>query len=317
MTQNRAVLDLEAVADLFPHRVARLSELLELGITSRAVLSRLKPGGPWRRLLSGVVLLDDARPSRAQMIQAALRYAGPDAVVTGPDALQLYDLRTPHGTNSLVHLLVPHRRQVRGEAQILVERTHKLPEPLSRNDFPVAPLPRAALDTARRLTSREEVGALLGEVIRRGRVNPSELLRELDRGSRRGTALPRSVLIEFEERVTSVAEGWARRLLTRAGLPHPRWSVPLRVESGHEFGTVDAWWPDLGVVWDLDGFDFHPTPANAAAAVRRVAELRQQGLIVVHSTIRRLKEESASVIQELRTAHTVAAGNPTPPVIAA
>lgn len=315
MARNRALLDLEALTELFPHRVARAAELIALGMTSRAVYGRCLPGGPWQRIAPGVILLSNAPPTRRQLIASALRHAGPKAVVSGWDAVGLYDIATP-GQPGPVHLLVPHNRQVRSAEHILIERTIKMPIPMLLRGFPVAPLCRAAIDTARRLQSTDQVRALLGEVTQRGRISPAALRHELETGSNRGSALPRLVLEEVSNGIRSVAEAWARKLVLRSRLPRPQWNVPVHAPDGELLGIIDAWWDEVGLAWEIDSYQFHLSPQSYARTMRRSSRLTAAGIIVVHTLPARLRDEPVTVLDELSRAHQHAAGRPRPPVIA-
>src|SRR5256885_1323411 len=178
MHRNRALVDLSAVPGLFKHAVARAPELIALGLSSTMVYARTAPGGPWQRLLPGILLLSNGHPTREQFIQAALCYAGPKSVLTGHDALQLHGMRSarPGGP---VHVLVPHGRQVRGTDRVIVERTTRMPRLRLLNDFPTAPLERAVLDAARRTGSVDGARAIIAEAVQRGRVLPARLRTEL------------------------------------------------------------------------------------------------------------------------------------------
>ncbi len=140
---------------------------------------------------------------------------------------------------------------------MLVERTDRVPLPVIRSGLPVAPVPRAVLDTARRLTDRDDVRALLAEAVQRGRCKPAELRREIDSGSGRGSALPRSVLREIEDGVRSVAEADARQLVLRSGLPAPIHNARLTDADGAFLAVVDSWFDAVGLAWEIDSYEFH------------------------------------------------------------
>jgi hypothetical protein len=128
MTRTRALVEIDALTDLFPHRVARAAELVGLGFTGGAIQARCRPGGPWQRLAPGVILLSNGPPSRSQLIACAVRYAGPGAVVTGWDALIRHGMSPPAAPGD-VHVLIPHGRQVRSTGHMHVERTTRSPDP--------------------------------------------------------------------------------------------------------------------------------------------------------------------------------------------
>lgn len=315
MNDNRALLDLDAIPRVFDHLVAPAAELIALGLTGRAIHDRCQAGGPWQRLQSGLVLLTNQPPSRTQRIQAALTVAGPDAVLTGVDALALHDM-TAARLDGPVHLLVPPRRQPRLVDGVLFERTHQLPEPLHRAGFPVAALPRATIDTCRRAKAAEHVRALLTEAIYLGKITPATLRDELDRVGSRGTALPRRMLAEIDDKVRSVAQGWAKRLVQQAGLPLPSWRVPITSANGSHVATADAWWDEVGLAWEVDSYAFDLSPADAKAALRRAARLTACGVLVVHSAPTQLRDEPSVVADLLRGAYDQAAARPRPDVTA-
>jgi hypothetical protein len=316
MTSNRALLDLDAIPGMFSHHVATSTDLIALGLSGSTIEERCRDGGPWRRLQPGIVLLRDAPPSRAQRIQAALTVAGPEAVLTGVDALALHGMSGAR-LDGPVHLLVPPRRQSRLVDGVFFDRTNVLPVAQLRSGFPVAPLPRATIDTCRRAASAEHVRALLTSVMREGRLTPATLRTELSTAATRGTALPRRILSEMDDGVRSLAQGWARRLVLRAGLPSPRWRVPITGPAGAHLATPDAWWDDVGLAWEVDSYSFDPTPADYTAALRRAAHLTAAGIVVVHTPPTQLRDEPSVVAELLRGAHTQAAARPRPPVEAA
>jgi len=56
------------------------------GLTRRAIEHRIRPGGPWPRLLPGIYLAVTGTPTAEQREVAALLYAGPASILTGPAA---------------------------------------------------------------------------------------------------------------------------------------------------------------------------------------------------------------------------------------
>jgi hypothetical protein len=157
-----------------PVRVADLAEGVRVTVP---VLCR--PGGPWQRLLPGVVLPRRDAPSRLDWQRAALLYAGPGSVLTGLDALAADGLGRPPGPADPVHVLVPHPRRRLGSPQALVERTHRMPA-ARPGPVPRAPVARAAADRCRHAGPAES-RALIGELLRRGLCPITELETELRR----------------------------------------------------------------------------------------------------------------------------------------
>ncbi|MBA2310640.1 MAG: hypothetical protein H0W01_15415 [Pseudonocardiales bacterium] len=317
MPRRAEVVEPDVLAELGRGGVARVADLVVLGVGRSTVAHRCRQGGPWQRLLPGVILLSNGAPTRSQLRRAALSYAGPGALLTGPDAVCLHGLREPRSATGAVHLLMPTARRRTGAGCVLVERTDRVPLPVIRSGLPVAPVPRAVLDTARRLTDRDDVRALLAEAVQRGRCKPAELRREIDSGSGRGSALPRSVLREIEDGVRSVAEADARQLVLRSGLPAPIHNARLTDADGAFLAVVDSWFDAVGLAWEIDSYEFHLGPADYARTLERHALLTAHGVVVLHTLPSRLRRQPAVVLSELQATFHQAALRPRPTVRAA
>ncbi len=276
--------------------------------------ARCRKGGPWQRLLPGVVLLSNGTPTRVQLRQAALLYAGDRALLTGAHALDLHGLDHSLPSRQL-HALIPATRRRTGSGRVIIERTHRLPEPVLCAGFPVAPVPRAVLDLARRLANPDQVRAIIAEAVQRGRCSARDLQIELDAGSVRGSALPRRVLQEIADNVHSVAEAHARRLVRRSGLPAPQWNVPL-LADGVVLAVVDAWFDDVGLAWEIDSYEYHLSPSSYARTLARHSALTAHGVVVVHTLPSRLHRDQQRVLDELCGAYEQAARRPRPSLVA-
>lgn len=316
MTHNRALIDLDAIPSVFDHLVAPIRELHALGISTHAIYERCRPGGPWQRIEPNLILLTDEPPNRTQRIHAALKAAGKDAVLTGVDALKLHGMSGAR-LDSPIHVLVPARRRQPGLVDgVLYDRTHQLPEPLHLNGFPVAPLPRATVDTVRRTKAHDLVETVLAETIYKGKITPATIRDELDRLGPKGVALPRRKLAQIDDKVRSIAQSWAKRLVQQAGLPTPEWRVPITSPNGAHVATTDAWWDEVGLAWEVDSYAFDLSPADATAALTRAARLTASGVLVLHTSPTQLREEPAKVADLLRTAYGKAKARPRPEVTA-
>jgi hypothetical protein len=90
--------------------VVSRTQLLALGMKDRAMQYRVRRGGPWQKLLPGVYLATTGVPSLHQKELAALLYAGPGSMVTGPMALLHHGIRSGAGVD-VIDVLVPAGRQ--------------------------------------------------------------------------------------------------------------------------------------------------------------------------------------------------------------
>jgi hypothetical protein len=295
--------------------VVRVDDLLRLGLPRSTVADRCRAGGPWRRMLPGVVKLHNGPPDRADRRRAALLYAGEGSVVTGLDALQLHGMQRMPGPSGPVHLLVPAGRRRAGSGLVLAERTERLP-PAVPGRWPLAPIARAALDATRRLGDRDEVRATLAEVVQRGRCAPADLNVELEAGSSRGSRLTREALSEISDGVRSVAEAHARKLVLRSGLPAPLWNVKLYDRAGRFIAMPDGWFDDVGMAWEIDSPEWHLSPAEYERTVDRRSAMMAQDVVVLHTLPSKLAGAGIQVLDELRRTYAYASRRPRPSVLA-
>lgn len=281
-----------------PDNVTTIAELRALGVTNHAITTRCRPSGPWQRVLPGVVLMSAARPTRRQRLRAAIAYAGPNSVVSGVDAMRAHDVDVPLLPEVLV--LAPATRRLVGRAYLTVERTTRPPDPTVRAGLPYAPLARATLDAARRAADRDQLRVLLMSVV--GRCTVGELRTELDAGSQRGSAAVRALLtpdLTDDADVVPEEVTVARRLLRETALPAPRWHAPVHDDTGMLLGVPDAWWPEVGLAWDVGPRARHHDPRAWSAAGRTLVRTDRQ----------RLYSAPVAVTDELVRAFAAAAGN--------
>jgi hypothetical protein len=283
----------------------RVARLAELGIPPRTAYRRCKPDGPWQRPLPGIVLLTNAPPTRRQLVEAALLYAGPKALVSGLEACRRHGLHNLPATYG-VHLLIPEDHRLQSSDYVVVERTKRLPPPVVRDRVPLAPVARSVLDACRRLKHHDPIRALIIEAVQRSGVSPRWLLHELEVGSQRGTAIPRAVLRDVTEGARSVAEVDAMRVWERTDLPRPRWNVPVRDASGTYIGTPDAWFAEVGLAWEIDSYEFHFERTDYANTVSRNTRYAAAGIAVVQTLPTRLRTDPTTVAAELTAAYRAA-----------
>lgn len=307
----------------FPSGVATAGQLIALGWAERTIYKRCLNDGPWQRILPGVILLFTGRPTRDQEVLAALLLSGPDALVTGLEACKRHGLRRlPRDAPIIgagpreVHVLNPAGRQVRSVEYVHVERTYRLPNPIYRNGFPLAPLPRACLDGVRRLHAPGDIAELLSEPVQRGMCTVPMLTTELNAGSRRGTAIPRRILGEVSAGIRSAAELEAKKLWKRSGLPEPWWNARIYDVNGVLLGIVDCWVDEVAMVWEIESSEWHMSPEAHDLTVERAAGLTAAGCIYTASKPRRILSDGSAVIETLRATYAQALARPRPPLTA-
>lgn len=302
----------------FPCGVATARQLQSSGIPQRTTYHRCLDGGPWRRLLPGVVLLSTGRPTQDQLVRAALLLGGSGSVVTGVEACRRYGLRRgpakDAGGDRTVHILVPASRQVRSVGFVHVERTARPVEPTVRNGVPLAPVVRACTDAVRRMTAAGDITELLSDAVQRRLCTVADLAVDLDAGSRRGTAMPRLVLRELAEGVRSAAERDARRLWMASGLPDAEWNVPIHDADGRFLGIADCWLDDVAMAWEIESSEWHLSPDDHSRTVERAAEFVAAGVVYTASKPSQVRDDRHAVATRLHATYRHAKARPRPPV---
>lgn len=274
-------------------------------LSTEAVRHRIRPGGPWRRVLPGVYLTTTGVPDERQRLRAALLYAGGSAVLAGPSALVLHGLDAP-AEDRRVHLLLPHPVRVARHRLVVVRRTRRELETTYRQGLPVCTLARAVLDTCRLLTSEREVRAVVAGAVQDRRVTVDALTAELSAGERSGSRLVRSVLAEVGAGVRSVSEAELRDLFaTSTVLPPALWNCSL-LFHGEWLADPDCYFEDAGLCVESDSRAWHLLPEDHDATMDRHLRMEATGLHVLHITPTRRRTHPAVVLARVEAAYLAA-----------
>lgn len=275
-------------------------EAFRCGMTPSQLRHRLRLGGPWQRLLPGVYLTVTGTPTREQTEVAALRYAGPGSAITGTAALRRHGIRVPE--SRFVTVLIPGERVRRSRGFVRVWPTTRMPEfVFTDGAIRFAEAARAVADAARELDSFRGVRAVAADAVQRRRCRIDQLADELRHAPVRQSAWLRRTLAEVADGIRSAAEGDLRDLIRAHGLPPPLFNARLYV--GPQFLAVpDAWWPESGVVAEVDSREWHLSPEDHQRTLRRGTRMNALGINVMRFTPQRIRTEAAEVAAEIRSA---------------
>ncbi|NIL76208.1 hypothetical protein RhoFasB10_02322 [Rhodococcus sp. B10] len=290
--------------------VIRTSVLRGMGVGAKTIIDRTS-GGPWQRMLPGLVLLHNGPPSVLQRQTAAVMYGGPDCLLTGRTGLGLHGYSAGFQAND-VGLLIPHEQHRKDAEFVVVERTWRIPEVTTKSGLPVAPIDRCLLDAVRRMSDPARITALIAEVVQRGDADIEALLVELKAGNGRGSALPRRVLRELASGAHSVAEVEARALCERSGLPPMKANWVLLTASGEFIAIVDLLEDNVYLAFEVESFLHHSAPAEFAKTLERRAHIQGHGAIVLAHTPKTIRTQPDRVIADLERAYEQAKQRPRP-----
>ena len=276
------------------HHLVSRRQALASGMSRDAVLHRVRPGGPWQRMLPGVYLALTGTPTADQKDMAALLYAGPASIITGRAALR--GLRISRREPAVIDVLIPatHRRQAAGFA--VIHQTHRMPRLMVTEGQRRYALPaRAVADAAREVTSLADARVIVASAVQQNRCTLDQLIAELTGGRRNNTAMFRRALNEVTEGIRSIAEAEFRDLIRRAGLPLPKFNERLCRPDGTLIAIADAWWPQARVAAEVDSREWHLSPADWEATMRRHNEMTRHGIQVLHFSPGQIRSEPRSV----------------------
>jgi very-short-patch-repair endonuclease len=237
------------------HGVVARAQLLELGLSSKAIEHRISTGR-LHRVWRGVYAIGRPRLTMHGRWMAAVLSCGPDAALSHESAAALWDIRPRTGQK--IHVSVP-AGVTRRRPRIVVHRRTRLGagDVKRRHAIPVTAPICTLIDIATRV-DRDQLEAAINEADKRDLTDPEQLRASLDeQSSRPGIRALRETL---DRRTFALTDSQLERrflpLARRAGLPLP--------QTGHRLNgfKVDFYWPELGLVVETDGLRYHRTPAQ-------------------------------------------------------
>jgi hypothetical protein len=280
------------------------------GLSLGEIRHRIRPGGPWQRLLPGVYLVVTGTPTQRQREIAALRHAGPRSVLTSIAALAHHGVRTPGST--YVTVLVPAAQRRRSEGYVRVWPTTRMPEfVFTDGAVRFAEAARAVADAARELGSFREVQAVAAGAVQRRRCRIDQLAEELAHAPVRQSAWLRRTLAEVADGVRSAAEGDLRSLIRAAGLPPPMFNARLYI-GPQLLAVPDAWWPDAGVAAEVESREWHLSPEDWNRTMSRSRRMGAKGILLVQVSPRQIRTEAETIVADIWDA--LKAGRARPPL---
>jgi hypothetical protein len=240
---------------------------------------------------------------------AALLYAGPGSVITGPAAVRLYGLGCED--SGMLNVLVSEKCQRSSTGFVRLIRTKRLPTAFRRSGpLRYAQPARAVADAVHGMSRPGDVQALVCQALQRKRCTLEELCAELAAGPVRGSGMFRRALNDAGAGTWSAPEGDLKRLVDRSKLEKPIYNPMLYTLDDEFLGCPDAWWERAGVAGEVDSRQYHLDAKGYEKTVTKHTRMTLAGIKVLHWLPNTIRDDGNSVISDLRVA--VADGNERP-----
>ena len=261
---------------------------------------RLRPGGPWQKLVPGVYLAMTGPASTKQREMAALLHAGPRSALTGLAAVRR------HGLSVLdtgpVDVVVPASVRRQSTGFVRIQHSTRMPrEVCVDGKIRYVLVARAVADAARTMASARELRALVAQAIQRERCSVALLETELEQGPMAGSAPFRAALAEARAGIRSVPEGDLRALLKKERMPMPVFNARLYVGTSL-IAVADAWWEEAGVVAEVDSRAYHYSAQDWQKTMQRHDRLVAHGVLLLHFTPSQIRATPEEVVEQIRAA---------------
>ena len=230
-------------------------------MTDNAVAGRLA-AGRWRRVASGVFVINGAPPSWEQQVHAACLAVGDAAVASDLTAGRLWGMLLP--TPQVVEVATPSGRQTRLAGLRQHRRSTLHPTDVTRHGgIPLTSCARTLVDVSGRVPLAKFERAV-NDALRRKLLRLEELRschERIDTGSgRRATVALRKILAERAPGFDpggSDRELWVMKVLARAGIPPPVQQHRFHLDD--RYYDLDLAYPPEMVALEFDGWDAHGT----------------------------------------------------------
>ncbi|SNT27619.1 hypothetical protein [Rhodococcoides kyotonense] len=301
---EREILNAASVNGVITRKALR-----QCGVSDGSITARTADDGKWRRILPGIVLLQNGNPSALQQQTAALLYGGEHSALTGGAAVQQHGFDRVGGD---VHILVPSTMRRASTSFVRVERTTRMPEMQRRGQLRVAPLVRALADAARSMHSSTRCTHLFAQAIQRGSVELGDLVRELTEGPRQYGAVARMAVRDLADDAHSVAEAQAQKLYATTDLPKMVHNRPVLGPDGKLICIPDGWIDLVCFGWQIDSLAHHLSPADHAATMAKRAAMEKAGAIMVSHLPSQIRDDPAGVVADLIAGYERALARPRP-----
>jgi predicted transcriptional regulator of viral defense system len=276
------------------------AQVQALGVPRSTVAGWIK-AGHLTRVVPKVYAVGHDAPNRMADLWTAVLYAGPGAMLSHESdahhrGLIIYPPRT-------IHVSTP-RVKIRSISGLITVHSERQLTRVSHDGLPCTTIAQLLLDLA--ATSDGKLVRRALSVLDYRKQLDLDAIEAIARSGRRGSKALRLALTEYrpqDAHVNGKLEEGFLDFCEAGGIPLPRVNVWV-----HDI-EVDAYWPDQGLVVEMDGDGNHSSPAQRRKDRSKELKLRAHGLRVVRYDWALLHTEPEAMHADLR-GQLAAAGEP-------
>ncbi len=275
------------------HGVVTRAQLMERGLTSKAIAHRIRTGR-LHRLWRGVYAVGRPDVGQYGRWMAAVLSCGSDALLSHRSAATLWGIaKSP--PNMATEVVVPAKLR-RWQPEIRLRRRADLGAEHRRevNGIPVTDPVSTLVDLAS-CVMEWQVEKAINDADRLGLVDPVSLRAEIEGLLPRPGMACMCRLLGCDALTDTGLERKFLHIVREAGLPLPETQVMV---NGYR---VDFHWPDLGLIVETDGWVHHRTAGEQATDHRRDQAHTKAGLTTLRFAERQVRYEPRRVQATLST----------------
>jgi very-short-patch-repair endonuclease len=272
-------------------------QLIAAGVGRGSIRWRLA-NGALHRVFRGVYLVGHAVPPPGAVEFAAVLVCGDETVVSHRSAVVVWRLGSPLVREVEVTVA---GRDCRSRSGLRVYQVQELAaaDRSTKGGIPITAPARTLIDYAS-TTGREEAERAIAEAFALRLVTEAQILAAIQRApNRAGVATVRAILGQpgGPKRTRSGGERAMLRLIRAAGLPLPRTNHPVAGFS------ADFFWPEIGLIVEVDGHNFHSDRRTIERDHRRDVAHKDDGFEVIRFTGRQRDDEPIYVAAVIARAY--------------
>ncbi|RHW24254.1 hypothetical protein D0Z08_25415 [Nocardioides immobilis] len=274
------------------------AQLIDAGVPRWEITGHLR-ARRWRKVTGQVVALHNGPLTAEGHRWAAVLHAGPRAMLDGTAALLASGLE--RFTIDRIRVSVPRGARVRRTRRYDIRQTRRW----HADDIAPTGIPRtrpavAAVRAALWAKTDKQAGYVMTLTVQQGMATPAQLGEQLLRINRDKRRLLLHTLVnDLLSGARTLSEADVVRELRRRGLPPPARQVLRKDRRGRNY--LDLYWPELGVVVEIDGIH-HTWAENVVADALRQNSLAMAGDVVLGVPLLGLRLQPDEFFQQIADA---------------